>query len=186
MMDTDQTNSKDPEIVPLAKTDWIRFGALKIQAKSRRIWQVTAIIAIVGIVAITAIDGWLFMERKIRTQQLRHQMEALANQNKTLALRLSSLKSAIKEYNRLISMTTNEKNQLAVEKGILQAQTELLMSQIEALEAAIKMNGSDSAPRQQPEASKPSETPEDPQPSKRSKAAQPLQKPEALEVSYVP
>ena len=74
MMDTSQTNSKDPEIIPLAKTDWIRFGALKVQAKSKRVWQVAAIVAIVGIVAITVTDGWLFMERKIRTQEITHQM----------------------------------------------------------------------------------------------------------------
>ena len=43
MMDTSQTNSKDPEIIPLAKTDWIRFGALKIQAKSKRMWQVNRV-----------------------------------------------------------------------------------------------------------------------------------------------
>ena len=188
MMDTSQTNSKEPDIVPLAKTDWIRFGALKVQAKSKRIWQVAAIIAIVGIVVITATDGWLYMERKIRTQELRHQMETLVNQNKTLALRLSSLKSAIRDYDRLVNVATNEKNQLAVEKGILQAQTELLMSQIEALEASIRLTEHDST-RQKPESSKPLQTPQNTQPSKGSKATQPLRLPalpKEPEVSYVP
>lgn len=187
MMDTSQTNSKDHEIAPLAKTDWIRFGALKVQAKSKRIWQGAAIIAIVGIVAITVIDGWLFMERKIRTQQLRHQMETLANQNKTLALRLSSLKSAIKEYNRLISMTTNEKNQLAVEKGILQAQTELLMSQIDVLEAFIKVPAAE--PEQQQDEQQPTGsalTPHGSEPPRTSEPSRVLQASEALELSYVP
>jgi len=186
-MDTSQTEPKDPEIIPLAKTDWIRFGALKVQAKSKRVWQVAAIIAIVGIVVITATDGWLFMERKIRTQEIRHQMESLANQNKTLALRLSSLKSAIKEYNRLISMATNEKNQLAVEKGILQAQTELLMSQIEALEASIKAPAVE--PEQQPDEQQPTGsalTPQGSEPPQMSEPSRVLPAPEALELSYVP
>jgi FtsZ-interacting cell division protein ZipA len=205
MMETNQTNTKDPKIIPLAKTDWIRFGALKIQAKSKKIWQVTAIVAIAGIIAITVTDGWLFMERKIRFEQLKHRMETLANQNKNLTLRLSSLKSAIKEYSRLISMTTNEKNQLAVEKGILQAQTELLMIQIESLEALIKDTppespqqpdeqqpaGSALTPQkskqlQEPETPQASETPQDIKPPKKSKPSQALQVSEALEVSYVP
>ena len=192
-METNQTNTKDPKIIPLAKTDWIRFGALKIQAKSKKIWQVTAIIAIAGIIAITVADGWLFMERKIRFEQLRHQMETLARQNKTLTTRLSSLKSAIKEYSRLINMTANEKNQLTVEKGILQAQTELLMSQIEALETSIKdaprepaQQGDEQQPAGSaltPQESKQLQEPEPPQDSKPSQA---LQASEALEVSYVP
>jgi hypothetical protein len=131
MMDTNQTDSKDEHTVPLTKTDWIRFGALKVQARSRRIWQTVAIIAIVGIVAIAVTDGWLFMERAIRSERLRYQTETLAKQNRSLVLRLSSLKSAIRKYDQLISATASEKNQLAVEKGILQAQAELLMSQIE-------------------------------------------------------
>lgn len=187
MMDTSQTNSKDPEITPLTKTDWIRFGALKVQAKSKRVWQVAAIIAIVGIVAITVTDGWLFMERNVRTQQLRHQMEKLANQNKTLALRLSSLKSAIKEYNRLISMTTNEKNQLAVEKGILQAQAELLMSQIEALEASVKEPIDE--PEQKQEGQIPpgsASTPQGSEPPQTSEPSRAFQATEELEVSYAP
>ncbi len=191
MMDKNQTNAEDPDINSLTKTDWIRFGALKIQAKSKRAWQVTAIIAIVGIAVITVTDGWLFMERKIRSQQLSYQIETLANQNKTMALRLSSLKSAIKEYSQLISMATNEKNQLAVEKGILQAQTELLMSQIEVLEASIKQPGPDSeqqAPAEQgAEALQSSDPPQNLQPSQPSKATKALQPNKALEqLSYAP
>ena len=156
MMETNQKNAKDPEIIPLAKTDWIRFGALKVQAKSKRIWQATAIIAIAGIIAIVATDAWLFMERKIRFEQLKHQMETLASRNGTLTMRLSSLKSAIKEYNQLINMAANERNQLTVEKGILQAQTDLLMSQIEALEALVKNTPPEEAGQQQQESTEPS------------------------------
>ncbi len=191
-MDTNQTNSKDEHTVPLTKTDWIRFGALKVQAKSRRIWQTVAIIAIVGIVLIAVADGWLFMEREIRSEQLRHQIETLAKQNKSLAFRLSSLKSAIKKYNQLISMTASEKNQLAVEKGILQAQAELLMGQIEALEAAVKLNGSDSTEDKQPQDADaastlqqlgPSQAPQTPQPSQHSKPSQTLRIAEVQKLS---
>jgi hypothetical protein len=96
-------------------------------------------------------------------------------------------------------MTTNEKNQLAVEKGILQAQTELLMSQIESLEVLIKdippespqqpdekqPAGSALTPQkseklQEPETPQASETPQDTEPPQKSKPSQ------ALEVSYVP
>ena len=198
MMDTNQTNSKDEHIVPLTKTDWIRFGALKVQAKSRRIWQTVAIIAIIGIVAIAVADGWLFMEREIRSEQLRHQIETLGKQNKSLALRLSSLRSAIKKYNQLISATANEKNQLAVDKGILQAQAELLMSQIEMLEAAVKLNGFDSTEDKQPQdadaastsqqlgPSQAPQAPQKPRPSQRSKLSQTLRIAEVQKLSYAP
>ena len=198
MMDTNQTNSKDEHIVPLTKTDWIRFGALKVQAKSRRIWQTVAIIAIVGIVLIAVTDGWLFMEREIRSEKLRHQMETLAKQNRSLTLRLSSLKSAIQKYDQLISATASEKNQLAVEKGILQAQAELLMGQIEALEASIKLNGSDSTEDKQPQDADAASTsqqldptqapqaPQKPRPSQTSKPSQTLRIAEVQKLSYAP
>ncbi len=189
-MDANQTNSKDEHTVPLTKTDWIRFGALKVQAKSRRIWQTVAIIAIVGIISITVTDGWLFMEREIRSEKLKHQIETLTKQNRSLVLRLSSLKSAIRKYDQLISATASEKNQLAVEKGILQAQAELLMGQIEALEATVKLNGSDSIEDKQPtdedaastsQQSGPSQAPQNPQPSQLSK---PLRIAEVKKLSY--
>ncbi|HIJ70909.1 MAG TPA: hypothetical protein HPP87_06050 [Planctomycetes bacterium] len=193
MMDTNRTDSENPDIIPLTKTDWIRFGALKIQAKSKRTWQLVAIIAIFGLVAVTVTDGWLFMERKIRTEHLKNEMEVLTNQNKMLAIRLGTFKKAIKEYDRLISMTTNEKNQLAVEKGILKAQTELLMSQIEALEASIKVSdstqpsqGDAESEQQTPETSQSLQTPTNSQPTQRSKATPAIQLKEETEVSYVP
>jgi uncharacterized membrane protein YciS (DUF1049 family) len=196
MMDTNQTNSKGEHAVQLTNTDWIRFGALKVQAKSRKIWQAVAIIAIIGIVLIAVTDGWLFMEREIRSGQLKHQIETLAKQNNSLALRLSSLKSAIKKYDQLISVTASEKNQLAVEKGILQAQAELLMSQIEALEASIKLNGSDSTEDEQPQdvdaastsqqldPSQTPQVPQDPQPSQSSKSSQVLRIDKVQKLSY--
>ncbi len=193
MMDTNQTNSKDEHTVPLTKTDWIRFGALKVQAKSKRIWQTVAIIAIVGIVAIAVTDGWLFMERVIHSEQLKHRTETLAKQNRSLALRLSSLKSAIKKYDQLINVTANEKNQLAVEKGILQAQAELLMSQIEMLEAAVKLNGFDSTEDKQPQDADaastsqqlgPSHAPQAPQKPQPSQLSKPLRIDEVQKLSY--
>ena len=130
-------NHQKTELAPFTKTDWIRFGALKVQAKSKRIWQIIAIVAIVGVVAVTVIDGWLFMEREIRLEKLANYCQTLKNKNWTLTLRLSSLNLAMKEYGQIINTAKNEKNQLAVEKGVLCAQVDLLISQIENLEAEI-------------------------------------------------
>ncbi|MHC5061015.1 MAG: hypothetical protein ACYTFK_08015 [Planctomycetota bacterium] len=179
MMDMNETNLEEPQILPLTKTDWIRFGALKVQARSRKIWQIVAIVAMIGIVMVAVTDGWLFMRRQIRTEQLLYRLESLSKQNRTLASRLSSMQLAMKKNGHLINATANEKNQLAIEKGILQAQTELLIKQIKTLEASIQSNNSDSpentfsqdsnsaqqrlAPPQKPQQSKhtsPEQTPE--------------------------
>ena len=41
-----ETNEKDTSALPPGKDDWIRFGTLEAQAKSKKIWQVVALIAI--------------------------------------------------------------------------------------------------------------------------------------------
>ncbi len=126
---------KESEILPPAKADWIKFGALEVQAKAKRMWQVVAIIAIVGLVVVTVTDGWLFMERQIRLEKISNQHENLKELNRRLSNKLVSVNDAIKQYNKAINMERDEKNLIAVEKGILQAQVELLMNEIATLEA---------------------------------------------------
>ena len=137
---SEKFRKKELGLLPLTKTDWIRFGALKVQAKSRRIWQTVAMIAIVGLVAVTVTDGWLFMERQIRFERISGQGERLKEQNRLLSNKLSSLNEAIQHFSKAINMERDEKNLIAVEKGILQAQINLLMDEIATLEAAQRNN----------------------------------------------
>jgi len=134
----EESCKKQPELLPLTKTDWIRFGALKVQAKSRRIWQAVAMIVIIGLVAVTVTDGWLFMERQIRFERISGQSERLKERNRLLSNKLSSLNEAIHNFSKAVNMERDEKNLIAVEKGILQAQVNLLMDEIAALEVAQK------------------------------------------------
>ena len=137
-INVEKFGKKQPELLPLTKTDWIRFGALKVQAKSRRIWQAVALIAIVGFVVVTVTDGWWFMKREIQLERISGQSERLKERNRLLSNKLSSLNEAIHNFSKAINMERDEKNLIAVEKGILQAQVNLLMDEIATLEAAQK------------------------------------------------
>ena len=60
-METNQDNSK---VTPLTKSDWIRFGALKVQAKNKRVWQVIAIISMIGLASVITTDTVLWMKSR--------------------------------------------------------------------------------------------------------------------------
>ena len=133
-----ETKQEEGEPRPLTRTDWIRFGALKVQASSRRIWQLVALIAIAGLIAVIITDALLYMQREMQFERLSYEKQILVNRNDTLITRLSSLDAAIKKYSQMANMTRTEKDQLTVEKGILSAQIDFLLSEIESLEAKIQ------------------------------------------------
>lgn len=135
-----ETNQEDGEPRPLTRTDWIRFGALKVQASSRRIWQIVAIIAIAGLIAVVVTDALLYMQREIQFERLNYEKQILATRNNTLITKLGSLDAAIKKYSQMANMTRTEKDQLTVEKGILSAQIDFLVNEIESLKAKIQDN----------------------------------------------
>ena len=51
---------------------------------------------------------------------------------------MNSLNGAISQYERMINMTRTEKDQLTIEKGILHAQVDLLLSKIDMLEVQVE------------------------------------------------
>ena len=61
----------------------------------------------------------------------------LSNQNRQQENKLNSLNGAISQYERMINMTRTEKDQLTIEKGILHAQVDLLLSKIDMLEVQV-------------------------------------------------
>ena len=134
-METNQDNSK---VTPLTKSDWIRFGALKVQAKNKRVWQVIAIISMIGLASVITTDTVLWMKRQLQYQQMASEQMALSNQNRQQANKLNSLNGAISQYERMINMTRTEKDQLTIEKGILHAQVDLLLSKIDMLEVQVE------------------------------------------------
>ena len=133
-----ETNQNDTEITPLTKSDWIRFGALKVQAKNKRLWQLIAIISMVGLAGVVTTDTVLWMKRQLQYQQMANEQMVLSNQNRQQANKLNSLNGAISQYERMINLTRTEKDQLTVEKGILRAQIDLLLSKIDMLETQIE------------------------------------------------
>ncbi len=132
-----KTNANDSEVTPLTKSDWIRFGALKVQAKNKRVWQVVAIISMIGLAGVITTDPLLWMNGKLQFQRMASDQMVLSYQNRQQANKLNSLNGAISQYERMINMTRTEKDQLTIEKGILHAQVDLLLSKIDMLEVQI-------------------------------------------------
>ena len=149
-METNQDNSK---VTPLTKSDWIRFGALKVQAKNKRVWQIIAIISMIGLAGVVTTDTVLWMKRQLQYQQMASEQMVLSNQNRQQANKLNSLNEAISQYERMINMTRTEKDQLTIEKGILHAQIDLLLSKINVLETQV--NSQTEEPDTPPEKTEP-------------------------------
>lgn len=125
-MDKDPKTPQQDHIVPLNKTDWIRFGALKLQAKSMRVWQFIAILAIGGLITAIVTYTWLYMDQGIRSERASNQILMLLKDNQTLRVRMNSVNDALKKYTQMVRVATTEKDQLTVENGILDARVGIL------------------------------------------------------------
>lgn len=127
-----EKDSKQVHVGPLSKDDWIQFGGHQANAKSKRAWRVIAVLAIFGLLAAVTTYIWLYKDYELRLDRLSHQYERTAIEKQQLSYRLSSVNKAVKDYTQLIDHIRTEKDQLTMDKGILQAQIRLL----EAINAA--------------------------------------------------
>ena len=127
-----EKNSQQVHVGPLSKNDWVQFGAHQAQAKSKRAWRVIAILAIFGLLAAVTTYIWLYKDYELRLDRLSNRYERTVIEKQQLMFRLSSVNKAVKDYTQLIDHIRVEKDQLTMDKGILQAQIRLL----EAINAA--------------------------------------------------
>lgn len=109
-----------------SKDDWIEVGELRFSARSRKTWQMVAVIAIFGFLAVVTTYTWLYKDMQLQTERLALQLDKAIEEKQHLLIRLASVNDAIKNYTELINLTKNEKDQLTIEKGILEAQVRLL------------------------------------------------------------
>ncbi len=119
-------------VSPLSKDDWIQFGVHQANAKSKKAWRVIAVLAIFGLLAAVTTYIWLYKDYELRLDRLSNQHEQAVIEKQQLMFRLSSVSKAVKDYTQLIDHIRIEKDQLTMDKGILQAQIRLL----EAINAA--------------------------------------------------
>lgn len=110
----------------MAKNDWIKFGALELQAKAMKIWQLIAIIAIGGLVILIITSTWLYMEQRVRFEQAANQIRMLTNEKQAIKVRLDTVNDGLKRYGQVMRIATTEKDQLKVEKEILETRLSIL------------------------------------------------------------
>lgn len=127
-----EKDSQQVHVDPLSKDDWIQFGAHQANARSKRAWRVIAVLAIFGLLTAVTTYIWLYKDYELRLDRLSNQHEQAVIEKQRLTFRLSSVSKAIKDYTQLIDHIRIEKDQLTMDKGILQAQIRLL----EAINAA--------------------------------------------------
>ena len=127
-----EKDSQQVHAGPLSKDDWVQFGAHQANARSKRAWRVIAVLAIFGLLAAVTTYIWLYKDYELRLDRLSNRHERAVTEKQQLMFRLSSVSKAVKDYTHLIDQIRTEKDQLTMEKGILQAQIRLL----EAINAA--------------------------------------------------
>lgn len=125
-MEENQTTQHQNHLAPMTKDDWIKFGALKLQAKAMKIWQLIAAIAIGGLVILIITSTWLYMEQRIRFEQATSQIRMLTNDKQAIRVRLDTVNDGLKRYGQVMRIATTEKDQLKVEKEILEARLSIL------------------------------------------------------------
>jgi hypothetical protein len=141
-----EQNSKDHALAR-SKDDWIEFGELRFSARSRKTWQMVAVVAIFGFLAVVTTYTWLYKDMQLQTERLSLQLNKAIEEKQHLLIRLASVNDAIKDYTQLINLTKNEKDQLTIEKGILEAQVRLLEAINEAQETVEIKEATDPSPK---------------------------------------
>jgi len=116
--------------------DWIRFGELQTQAKSKRAWQIAAIMAVIGLIAVVMTDIWLYMDRSVQFERVTSHSRELLDRSQSLSGQLDNANATTKKYAQLTEMMKNEITQLSVEKAIIQAQIGLLDGELKAIRAS--------------------------------------------------
>ena len=125
-MDNDQKTQQQSHLPLMAKNDWIKFGALELQAKTMKTWQLIAITAMGGLVIMMIIYAWLYMEQRIRFEQATNQIRMLTNDKQAIKVRLDTVNDGLKRYGQVMRIATTEKDQLKVEKEILETRLSIL------------------------------------------------------------
>ena len=121
-----EKDSQQVHVGPLSKDDWIQFGVHQANAKSKKAWRIIAVLAIFGLLAAVTTYIWIYKDYQLRFDRLSGRYERAVSEKQQLSSRLSSVGKAIKDYTHLIDQIRTEKDQLTMEKGILQAQIRLL------------------------------------------------------------
>ena len=112
------------EIIQAAKMDWIHFGIIQAQAKSKTRWQTYAFFLTVLFVGVLLANIWLYMDRAMYARQL----EQVLGEFGAAKMKLTAANAAVDGTKQL----QDENNQLAIENTALKAQNALLFRRVES------------------------------------------------------
>lgn len=135
---TEDSTSTDPqtkliiETIQLAKNDWVHFGLIQAQAKSKTRWQTYAFVLSVLFVGVLLADIWLYTDRAMYARQNQQNIQELS----AARMELTTASAAAVKTDRLQA----ENDKLAVENATLKAQNLLLNDKLELFSASVNDN----------------------------------------------
>lgn len=117
------------EIIQMAKNDWVRFGLIQAQAKSKTRWQTYAFVLTVLFIGVLLADVWLYMDRAMYARQHEENIQELS----AVRMKLTTASVAIVKADQLQA----ENDKLTVENATLKAQNFLLSSKVESFNESV-------------------------------------------------
>jgi len=124
------------ELIQAAKMDWIHFGIIQAQAKSKTRWQTYAFFLTVLFVGVLLANIWLYMDRAMYAGQLDEVMQELG----AAKMKLTTVSADLDKINQLQA----ENNQLAFENAALRAQNIILSNKVESFNESVPNDTSES------------------------------------------
>lgn len=132
---TKDSTSPDPQIksivetIRMAKSDWIHFGLIQAQAKSKTRWQTYAFVLTVLFVGVLLADIWLYMDRAMYARQNEQNIQELS----AARMELTTASTAAVKADRLQA----ENDKLAVDNATFKAQNLLLSDKLELFSKSV-------------------------------------------------
>jgi hypothetical protein len=112
------------EAIQMSKTDWIHFGLIQAQAKSKTRWQTYAFVLSIFFVGVLLADIWLYMDREMYAKQLERVLQDFG----AAKMKLTAANATADKAEQL----QTENNQLVIENAVLKAQNASLSSEVES------------------------------------------------------
>ena len=133
---TDETKEK-LELAEITQDNGIEFGLLAAQVKSKRIWQIAALVSIVLLFATLFGNLWLYMNRKTQAYRLglaHAEIQKAYNNSIQLKQQIEILQNELSNSRAEVGRLQNELDNFRAEAGRLQNQLDSSRAEVRRLQ----------------------------------------------------